>query len=169
MSCTVWINHGDVQVGNIKREIIVSTVPDHNIASVRVLLSCTKNGFIINTGIYHVSANHMRFILFHFFNGAFVFGKVINGGKTLNFLFNEIAIRHRMTNGNYFQPLFHQEFNYPSGSLAFTTACPDCTHSNHRFGRFYHGVSRAKKHEVCTCSVNDGTHTHYFLISNVAV
>ena len=144
MTSAVWVGNCYHEVGLIERKVVISSIPKNYITTIRIIFGSAQNGFIINTGINHISANHMWFVLFHFFNGAIMKFQIFNGSKALNFLLNQVSIGHWMTNGNYLQALLHQQLNYAARGLAFAAAGADSANGNYWFGAFYISISGAE-------------------------
>ena len=108
MSGPVRIHNRDHQIRFVERKIIIPTIPQDNITSVRIILRRPQDSFVINAGIDHISPDHMGFVLFHFLNGTVMLFEVFQGGKSLYFLGHQVTIGHGVANGHNLQPLFHQ-------------------------------------------------------------
>jgi hypothetical protein len=76
MTRAVRIDNRYLQVGKIEREVVVTAVPEDDIATLGVLFSSPQDGFIIYASIDDIAADDVRFILFHFLHGAFVFSQI---------------------------------------------------------------------------------------------
>ena len=70
MPGTVRIGHHDLQVRNIEREVVVSTIPQDN---VHFLLGLTQDLLVIHTGIYNDAIVDVRFVFLAFLDRALVF------------------------------------------------------------------------------------------------
>ena len=100
------IDYRKTRSGFIEWKVIISTIPDNNIS---FFFSFSKNCTIINTGINNTPHFDMWFIFFHFFYSAFMFFEIGNRSEPLNFLFNKIAIRHRVSDrDNLFPGIFSE-------------------------------------------------------------
>jgi hypothetical protein len=86
MAGAMGIDNRDMQIGLVKRKVVVAPVPQDDVTALGIFFGRPHNGFVINTRIYHVAAHHMGFILFHFFDGTVVLLKVGQGCETLYFL-----------------------------------------------------------------------------------
>ena len=85
------VSNNDCVIGFVEGEIIISTIPQHDI---HFFFSLTKNSFIINTGINNHTVIKMRFIFFSLFNCTLMLVKIFISGKALYGLFCQITIRH---------------------------------------------------------------------------
>ena len=157
------------EVGFVEREIVVPAVPQNDVTAFGIFFGSTQNGFVVDAGVDHVSANHVRFILFHLFDGTFVLFKIFNSGETLHFLGNEVAVRHRMTNSHHFKSPGHQDLDDPAGGLAFAATCAGSAHGDDRLGALDHRVFRAQQDEIRTGSIDNRAQVHNTLVRDVAV
>ncbi len=73
MTWAMRINQHHLEVGYIKWEIVVATIPEDYIAAIGVVFSLAENGFKIYAGVDNVTANNMGLVLLHLFYGALVF------------------------------------------------------------------------------------------------
>ncbi len=112
----VRIDHCDGQIWLIERNIVVTAVPEDHIG---LFFRLCQNRLVIHPGVQHIAAHDMRFIFFPFFDSAFVPVEIIQFGKTLHFLFFQIAVGHGMPDHNHPFFLFGQVFSHKAGSLAF--------------------------------------------------
>ena len=132
---TQRVSHTDGQIGNVEREVVVTAVPQHDVATVGIVLSTShfnplaglrifglttfEDGFVVNTSVDDVTfGDHMGFVLFHLLDGAVLIFEVINASETLDDLFVQIGIvRHGVTHGDHSEAHSNEVFDDLTGSL----------------------------------------------------
>src|SRR5581483_6920976 len=92
------IDHDYVTVRLEEWQIVVAAVPEHNVG---FLLGLPQDTLIIDPGIDHYAAIQMWFIFFAFFDSHVVAIKVVVAGEALDGLPGEIAVGHRMADGDH--------------------------------------------------------------------
>ena len=102
MARTMGIDDGDMQVGFVKRKIVVAAVPQNDITAIGIFFRRPDDGFVIHTGINYVATDHVGFVFLHFFHRAVMFFQIGQFGKPLDFLGRDITIGHGMPDGDYF-------------------------------------------------------------------
>ena len=165
---SVRVNHHDVEffIGSIEWSIIISTIPHYYVC---FFFCFTNNSFVIYTGINYTAHLDMWFVLFHFFNCAVVFLQIFQFSKSLNFLFYQVAIRHRMTYRSNFQSFGFEYFYHLTSCLTFPTTCSGCANCYQGFGCFYTGIIQTHKFEICSCGVHIRTNIHNSFVGNITV
>ena len=78
----------------------------------------------------------MRFVFFALLDGTFLLVQVVIFRKPLDFLADEIPIRHRVTDGGNLEAHLTQDEGHTPGGLAFSSPGTHSANGNEGFGRF---------------------------------
>ena len=131
MTGPVRISHHNVYVRPVKRKIIISPIPDHDIS---LLFGCSENSFVIHSGEDYCTHIDVWLIFLSLFNRTIMEIEILEISKSLYSLLCEIAIWHRMSNCDYvLVTKFSQYANNVSRCLAFPASCSYCTNGNDWF------------------------------------
>ncbi len=160
------VHHGNEQVGLIEGQIVVAAIPNDNVG---FLFGLAQNGLVVHAGVDHAAGNHMRLILFAFFNRHIVQFHVIHGGKALHGLLREVAVGHGVAYGHDALAHCAQDANDAAAGLALACARARGADGNHGLGGFHHGVLGAKQHEVGAHGHGANPRAHDVLIGDIAV
>ena len=93
------IDHHDLQIGLIEGHVVVAAVEQDHVGIVP-LLGHAHDRLVIDAGIDDVSGDDVRLVLFHLLDRAVVSLEVLDLGETLDLLGLEIAVGHRVADGD---------------------------------------------------------------------
>jgi hypothetical protein len=88
------IDENDVEVRAQERKVVVAAVPQQD---VRFRLGRRENGGVIDAGEDQRAGADVRLVLLPFLHRAVGVGEVVEGGKSLDRLAGEVAVRHGVT------------------------------------------------------------------------
>ena len=145
MTYPMGVSHINQQISLIKRQVIITAIPENDIG---FLFRLPDNGFIVNTGLHDSPTVNMRLIFLHLFDGAVMFLQIFNGGKSLDFLFCQVTIGHRMTNNGHTYTCIGQYFCHSPSRLTFPRSGSDSADCYYRFIRLDHCLLATQELEI---------------------
>ena len=184
---TQRVGNADGQIGNVEREVVVTAVPQHDVAAVGIVLGTShlnplaglrifglatlQDSFVVDTSVDDVTfGDHVGFVLFHLLDGAVLVFEVIDASETLDDLLVQIGIvRHGVTHGDHSEAHSNEVFDDLTGGLRLTAAGTGGADGDDGLFGFHHGVLRAHEPEVGAGGVHDGADAHDVCIRLVAV
>ena len=124
MSGTVRVQHGDVNIRLIECKVVIASIPEDDI---RFFFSLTQNRLVVDTGIDDDTIFDVGFILLPLLNGSVLEIEIGECSKPLHPLFNEISIRHGMSDCDHLLSTTDEDVRHTPGCLAFAASRPDGT------------------------------------------
>ena len=94
VSRAMRIEDNDVEIGTIERRVVVSAVPQDNIA---LLLRLAQDFLVVHTGVNRGAFHDVRFVFLALFDGAEILVEVGQRPEALRMLHGQVAIGHGMT------------------------------------------------------------------------
>ena len=93
------IDHHDLQIGPIEGHVVVAAVKQDDVGVV-ALLGHPHDRLVIDAGIDDVPGDDVRLILLHLLDRAVMLVEVLDLGKSLDLLGLQIAVGHRVADGD---------------------------------------------------------------------
>ena len=165
----VGVGDGDREIGAIEGVVVVATVPDDDVAAVRVGFRGAQHGLVVDAGIDDRAALDVRLVFLHLLDGAALLREVVERGEALHPLRDEIAVGHGVAHDDDAQSACGEVGDDAATGLALAGAGARGHHRNHRLRAPEHGRIRPREQEIGTGRVHHRARRHHFRVGDVAV
>jgi hypothetical protein len=162
----VGVDQRNVEVGTIKRRVIVAAVPQDDVG---FLLGLADDHFVIDARVDDNAIVDMGLVFLALFDRAAVAIEVLVGLETLAGLLGEVTVGHRVTDRHH--PLTHslEKARYVPRCLRFTDAGAHSGDGDDRFGRLDHCLGGRAHTEMRPPADHLGSLVHDVGVGNVRV
>ncbi len=145
MSRPQRIDENDVEAWSDERKVVVAAVPQND---VRFFLGSFEDAGIVGTGKYQIANGEMRLILLALFDGALCGIEVGQVPEALYGLAFQVAIGHRMADGDNAKAAIFETSRKPTGHLRLAHTGSHRRDCDDRDARLQHGALGSKQTKI---------------------
>ena len=160
------IDENDMKAWSDERKVVVATVPEDDI---RLLRGGLEDAGIVGTGKHQRADGKMRLVLLPLFDRALRGIQIPEALKPLHGLALEMAIGHRMADGDHAKAALFETSREPARDLRLSNTCShrrDCDDGN---ARLQHGALWSQQGEIGASRQRDRCLVHDLGVLDIAV
>ncbi len=166
MSRAVRVRDNDLQIRDIKGEVIITAVPQDN---VRFLFRLAEDLFIIHAGIDEHAIVDVRLVFLTLFDRGLMLVEVIIIGEALDFLAHQVSIWHRVTDRRDLVTHVPEDQRHAPRRLAFPRPRAHGANGHHWLCRFDLRVASSHQAEVSPRRRDGRGFVHHVFMRHIAV